>query len=320
MGRLVDGQWQDVWYDTKSSKGKYVRKESQFRDWISADGSTGFQAEADRYHLYISYACPWACRVLIFRQLKKLDKVIGLSIVDPFMAEHGWTFTNNENCIADSVNHADYLHQLYTLADPHYSGRVTVPVLWDKQRKTIVSNESADLIRMLNAEFNALTDVDTNYYPTQLAAEIDKMNTFVYSNVNNGVYKCGFATSQEAYDVAFDNLFSALDELEKRLSKQRYLVGQQITEADWRLFTTLVRFDAVYVGHFKCNRQRIADYDHLQNYLRELYQHSGIANTVNMDHIKRHYYQSHDTINPTQIVPKGPQLSLLDKHDRDQLN
>lgn len=310
MGKLIDGQWQNVWYDTEKTKGKFVRRESQFRHFVTAGGESGFKAEAGRYHLYISYACPWACRTLIFRQLKQLQEIISLSVVDPFMGEHGWLFSENADCIPDFVNHCRYLYEVYTLADPHYTGRVTVPVLWDKEQKTIVSNESAEIIRMLNTEFNAFTDVSTDYYPSALVQAIDAANAKIYSNVNNGVYKCGFATTQRAYEHAFDALFATLDELEALLARQHYLVGDYITEADWRLFTTLVRFDAVYVGHFKCNKKRIVDYPHLQKYLCELYQYPGIAETVNMGHIKQHYYRSHTSINPAGIVPKGPELSF----------
>ncbi|MEE9452223.1 MAG: glutathione S-transferase family protein [Gammaproteobacteria bacterium] len=308
MGKLVDGQWQDVWYDTKQTEGKFVRSESQFRHRVSADGSSGFKAEVGRYHLYIAHACPWACRALIMRCLKQLQDVVSLSIVDPYMADQGWVFSKNPDCIPDVINGCNYLHEIYTLADPNYSGRVTVPVLWDKQQNTIVSNESAEIIRMFNREFNAFTTVEDDYYPASLAPVIDAINEKIYHNINNGVYKCGFATTQQAYEQAFDILFATLDELEELLGQQRYLVGDCMTEADWRLFTTLVRFDAVYVGHFKCNQKRIADYPHLQNYLRELYQYPGIAETVHMDHIKQHYYRSHTSINPTQVVPKGPQL------------
>ena len=318
MGQLVNGKWENTWYETEKSDGKFVRESSQFQDWVRADGSTDFLPEKDRYHLYISLACPWACRTLIFRKLKKLEEVISLSIVDSLMGENGWEFSNNRDCIPDTVNQRQYLHQVYTLADPNYSGRVTVPVLWDKKTKTIVNNESSEIIRMLNREFNALTDVEMDYYPKDLQSEIDAINEKTYDSINNGVYRVGFATTQTAYEEAFDALFHALDELEIHLSKQHYLVDNKITEADWRLFTTLVRFDAVYVGHFKCNLRRIGDYDNIQNYLRELYQYPGISETVNMTHIKSHYYRSHSTINPNGIVPKGPLLSLETPHNRDK--
>ncbi len=326
MGLLVEGQWQDQWYDTTKSGGAYIRNEAQFRNWVTVDGSAGptgeagFSAEAGRYHLYVSLACPWAHRTLIFRKLKRLEEVVSISVVDPHMLEHGWAFNGNFDSTLDEVNGHDYLYQLYLQAKGDYSGRVTVPVLWDRQQQTIVNNESSEIIRMFNSAFNAHTGIKDDYYPEALREEIDQINAFVYENINNGVYRCGFATTQQAYDGAFDRLFNALDEIEQRLGKQRYLVGKQITEADWRLFTTLLRFDAVYVGHFKCNRQRIADYPNLSNYLKELYQLPGIIDTVNMTHIKQHYYYSHDTINPTRVVPKGPMLMLDAAHDRNRFN
>ncbi len=326
MGLLVEGQWQDQWYDTTKSGGAYIRNEAQFRNWVTVDGSAGptgeagFSAEAGRYHLYVSLACPWAHRTLIFRKLKRLEEVVSISVVDPHMLEHGWAFNGNFDSTLDEVNGHDYLYQLYLQAKGDYSGRVTVPVLWDRQQQTIVNNESSEIIRMFNSAFNAHTGIKDDYYPEALREEIDQINAFVYENINNGVYRCGFATTQQAYDGAFDRLFNALDEIEQRLGKQRYLVGKQITEADWRLFTTLLRFDAVYVGHFKCNRQRIADYPNLSNYLKELYQLPGIIDTVNMTHIKQHYYYSHDTINPTRVVPKGPMLMLDGAHDRNRFN
>ncbi len=325
MGLLINGEWHDQWYDTRKTGGAFVRNESQYRHWITADGSTdaggmtGFKAESGRYHLYVSLACPWAHRTLIFHKLKQLETHIGISVVDPHMLDQGWTFTGNFNSSLDEINGHDFLHQLYRQAKPDYSGRVTVPVLWDKQQNTIVSNESSEIIRMFNTAFNALTDVADDFYPGSRQVDIDEINSFVYHNINNGVYRCGFATTQQAYDEAFEQLFSALDTLETRLAQQRYLLGRQITEADWRLFTTLVRFDAVYVGHFKCNHQRISDYENISNYLRELYQVQGIAETVNMEHIKQHYYYSHDTINPSRIVPKGPKLDFSSNHNRDRL-
>lgn len=314
MGLLIDGRWHDQWYDTKSTGGAFVRTDSQFRDWIRADGSTRFAPEAGRYHLFVSLACPWAHRTLILRALKGLEDAIGVSVVDPLMLSEGWVFSEPE-----PVTGATRLHEVYTHAKPDYSGRVTVPVLWDKQTGTIVSNESAEIIRMLNREFTGIAGDDTDYYPADLATEIDEVNALVYDRVNNGVYKAGFATSQDKYEQAFDALFAMLDDLDARLGSTRWLVGNRLTEADWRLFTTLVRFDAVYVGHFKCNLRRIADYPNLSGYLRDLYQVPGVAGTVNFDHIKQHYYASHATINPTGIVPKGPALDLLAPHDRARL-
>jgi putative glutathione S-transferase len=322
MGLLVNGVWQDQWYDTKSTGGRFVRHDSVFRNWVTADGTKGpsgeggFKAEPGRYHLYVSLACPWAHRTLIFRKLKKLEDAISLSIVDPIMGEGGWTFSDFPGAIRDGVNGKNRLYEVYLLAKPDFSGRVTVPVLWDKQRKTIVNNESSEIIRMLNSAFDAFTDAREDYYPEELRGEIDRINKFVYPNINNGVYRTGFATTQHAYEEAFRDLFSALDEIEKTLSEHRYLTGARITEADWRLFTTLIRFDPVYVGHFKCNLRRIADYPNLSNYLRELYQWPGISKTVNLTHIKRHYYMSHPQINPTRIVPLGPEINLDAPHDR----
>ena len=316
MGLLVDGKWTDQWYETESKGGRFVRKESHFRDWIRADGSTAFEPEPGRYHLYVSLACPWAHRTLIYRKLKGLEDAISLSIVDPYMLENGWAFSDAPGAIADSIHDSRHLHEVYTRADATYTGRVTVPVLWDRKNGTIVNNESGEIIRMLGSEFDAIGDPSVEFYPQSLRSEIDEMNAFVYPAINNGVYRCGFATTQVAYDEAFAELFSALDTIEDRLSRQRYLVGDRITEADWRLFTTLVRFDAVYVGHFKCNLRRIADYPHLSGYLRELYQVPGVADTVDFDHIKQHYYGSHDTINPTRIVPNGPALDLDAPHGR----
>ncbi len=320
MGLLVDGKWQDSWYDTKSSGGRFVRQKSAFRSWVTADGSSGFKAESGRYHLYVSLACPWAHRTLILRKLKKLDGAIGVSVVSPLMMENGWEFSDYPNTIPDDVNGARYLYQIYLKAEPDYTGRVTVPVLWDTKRSTIVNNESSKIVRMLNSEFDAWGDPALDFYPEPLRAEIDDINAYVYETVNNGVYKAGFATSQNAYEEAFDTLFLALDKLDERLSSRRYLAGDRLTEADWRLFTTLVRFDPVYVGHFKCNLRRIADYMNLSNYLRELYQVPGIRETVNMDHIKTHYYASHRTVNPTGIVAKGPAFDLDAAHDRDRLS
>jgi len=322
MGRLVDGVWQDVWYDTKTTGGKFERAASRFRDWVTADGTPapgrerGFRAEPGRYHLYVSWACPWAHRTLIFRALKKLEGVISVSVVHHFMGENGWTFLKEDGATGDTLYGFDYLHQIYTKADPTYSGRVTVPVLWDRKEETIVNNESSEIIRMLNSAFDEWGDASLDFYPQPLRAGIDALNDFIYPAINNGVYRAGFATKQDAYEEAFRELFSALDEIEARLSRQRYLAGDRLTEADWRLFTTLVRFDAVYYSHFKCNLRRIADYPNLSNYLRDLYQVPGVAGTVNMAHIKAHYYGSHRTINPTGIVPLGPELDFDAPHDR----
>ena len=313
MGLLVEGTWVDRWYDTKQSGGRFERPETKFRGRI---GSPEFPAEAGRYHLYVAHACPWAHRTIIFRKLKGLEQAISLSHVEPLMLEHGWEFAPG----GDPLYGSRHLHEIYTRARADYSGRVTVPVLWDKQAETIVSNESAEIIRMLNAEFGAIAAASPDFYPEPLRPEIDAVNAMVYDRVNNGVYKAGFATSQAAYEEAFDALFEALDRLDARLGAQRYLVGGQATEADWRLFTTLVRFDAVYFGHFKCNRRRIVDYPNLSGYLRELYQWPGVAETVDFDRIKQHYYGSHRNVNPTGIVPKGPALDLDAPHGRERLS
>ncbi|MGF1606642.1 MAG: glutathione S-transferase family protein [Rhodothalassiaceae bacterium] len=319
MGLLVEGKWQDKWYETDKHGGRFVRPETKFRNRIDEAGA--HPPEAGRYHLYVSYACPWAHRTLIARALKGLDHVMSVSVVHSHMDSEGWRFDPSEDgATEDHVNGFDRLHQVYTAAQSVYTGRVTVPVLWDSQAKTIVNNESAEILRILNADFNGLAaDPELDLYPEALQDEIDKVNERVYHSVNNGVYKAGFATSQEAYEEAFGALFETLDWLDVRLGSQRYLAGDAVTEADWRLFTTLIRFDAVYVGHFKCNRQRIADYDHLSAYLRELYQWPGVKPTVRLDHIKNHYYGSHPSINPTGIVPKGPDLDLDAPHRRDQL-
>ncbi|CAD1787461.1 glutathione S-transferase family protein [Xanthomonas arboricola pv. juglandis] len=322
MGLLVDGKWQDSWYDTDKSGGRFERSQSQFRNWVTRDGSPGphgeggFQAAPGRYHLYVSLACPWAHRTLIFRRLKGLEAMIDVSVVNWLMRDQGWTFDPGPGVIADPVHHAKRLYEVYLNADPRYSGRVTVPVLWDRERNTVVSNESADIIRMFNSAFDAVGAAAGDFYPAPLREQIDEINARVYNTVNNGVYKAGFATTQAAYEEAVLPLFESLDWLDARLGRQRYLCGDQLTEADWRLFTTLVRFDAVYVGHFKCNLRRIADYPQLSGYLRELYQMPGIAETVNFQHIKGHYYQSHDLINPTGIVPLGPVLDLRAPHGR----
>ncbi|KZX84527.1 glutathione-dependent reductase [Oleiphilus sp. HI0009] len=316
MGLLVDGVWRDEWYDTKSSYGEFIRTDAQFRSWISADASTGFQAESGRYHLFVSLACPWAHRTLVFRALKGLEDVISVSIVKPEMLSQGWEFQGGD--LPDGMNGLTYMHQVYTSVQPNYSGRVTVPVLYDKKSRQIVSNESSEIIRMLNTAFNDFASDDVDYYPESKRQIIDELNADVYENINNGVYKTGFATTQAAYEKNFEALFEALGRMEVRLSESRYLAGDTLTEADWRLFTTLVRFDAVYVGHFKCNLKRIEDYPNLSNYLRELYQIMGIAETVDFEHIKTHYYYSHDMINPTRIVPMGPDLALERAHDRDR--
>ena len=322
MGLLVKGQWVDQWYDTDSNNGMFARSESQFRNWITADGGAGptgdggFKAEAGRYHLYVSLACPWAHRTLIFRKLKGLESMISVSVVNPVMLEHGWSFDPGEGVVADPAYQVHYMHQIYTADDPEYTGRVTIPVLWDKHQNRIVNNESSEIIRMLNSAFDGVGATPGDYYPQALRAEIDRLNNRIYDNVNNGVYKAGFATTQAAYEQAVFPLFEVLDELNQRLSKRRYLLGDQITEADWRLFTTLIRFDAVYHGHFKCNVKRIEDYAHLAGYLRELYQWPGVAETVSLKHIKEHYYRSHSTINPTGVVPVGPALNFNLPHGR----
>lgn len=326
MGLLVDGEWRDQWYDTKATGGRFKRDTSRFRNWITEDGragpsgESGFQAEAGRYHLYVSYACPWAHRTLIFRKLKGLEDMIPLSVVHWYMAGNGWTFADGDGVVADPIHDADYMYQVYQAADPGYTGRVTVPVLWDRHKNTIVSNESADIIRMFNSAFDGIGATEGDYCPEDLREEIDAINARVYTTVNNGVYKAGFATTQEAYEEAVEPLFDSLDWLDDRLATQRYLLGDRITEADWRLFTTLLRFDPVYVGHFKCNLRRIVDYPNLWPYVRDLYQVPGIAETVHMDHIKSHYYGSHDTINPTRIVPVGPDIDFSVPHDRDALS
>ena len=316
MGYLHKGIWHTGWYDTAKTGGDFVRETSRFRAQVTADGAGGFRAEPGRYHLYVSAACPWAHRTLIFRTLKRLENVIDVTVVDPIMGDDGWHFAD---AAPDPVHGARFLREIYLLADPRYSGRVTVPVLWDKQQRTIVSNESADILRMFNRAFDAFTDIGTDYYPVELQAAIDDTNRYVYETINNGVYRCGFATTQASYDRAFEQLFAALDDIDQRLAHQRYIVGDRLTEADWRLFTTLVRFDAVYYGHFKCNRQRLIDYPHLWPYVRELYQVPGVAATVNFDHIKRHYYMSHRHINPTGIVPRGPAVDFSLPHDRHRL-
>lgn len=321
MGLLIEGRWHDQWYDTKKTKGEFVRSESQFRNWITADGSpgpsgsSGFKAADGRYHLYVSMACPWAHRTLIFRQLKGLQDLIGITKVKPLMLENGWELREDSD-LTSPVKELSYLYQLYLCAKPDYSGRVTVPVLWDCEQQTIVSNESSEIIRMFNSAFSELVPETQDYYPESDRAEIDRLNQMIYPGVNNAVYRAGFATTPEAYETAYDELFSTLDFLEEQLGERRYLVGDHITEADWRLFTTLIRFDAVYVGHFKTNRQRIEDYPNLSGYVRDLYQQPGVAETVDFDEIKTHYYGSHKQINPTGIVPKGPLLDYTRPHHR----
>lgn len=313
MGLLINGKWHTGWRLAHSSNGEFIRPDSQFRHQIGPNiNSDEFRTEASRYHLFVSLACPWAHRTLIFRKLKKLEAVIGVTYVKPEMLDNGWEISNTS-----PVGNIRYLHELYTRDKPDYSGRVTVPVLWDKKTHRIVNNESSEIIRILNSAFNELTDVKVDYCPAELQQEIDTINQFVYDNINNGVYKTGFATTQEAYEEAFCKLFSALDTIEQRLNQQRYLVGQQITEADWRLFTTLIRFDSVYYAHFKANQQQIEDYPNLSNYVRDLYQQPGVAETVNFDHIKTHYYYSQENINPTRIVPLGPDIDYYTAHNRD---
>ena len=316
MGLLVEGKWQDKWYDTKSTGGRFVRKDSQFRNWITPDGSpgpsgeAGFKAEPNRYHLYVSLACPWACRALIMRNIKGLEEMISVSVVNPLMLENGWTFEEDEGVIADPVLNADFLHQIYTYVEPNYSGRVTVPVLFDLKQNKIVNNESSEILRMLNSAFDGIGAKPGDYSPVDLMNEIDAINEKVYHNINNGVYKAGFSTDQEVYEEEVEKVFAALDEVEEILARQPYLVGDKITEADWRLFTTLIRFDPVYYNHFKCNYRHVYEYPNIWRYTKELYNHPGVAETVDFRHIKEHYYRSHQTINPTGVVPKGPVLDL----------
>ncbi|WP_296935047.1 glutathione S-transferase family protein [uncultured Marinobacter sp.] len=327
MGLLIDGKWHDKWYDTDKTGGKFEREAARFRNWVTADGSPGpdgeggFKAESGRYHLYVSMACPWAHRTLIFRKLKGLEKHISVSVVHPDMVENGWEFRPDSEQHRDHLHGFRFMHEVYTKAAPEYTGRVTVPTLWDTKKETIASNESAEIIRMFNSAFNGLEGVrtDQDFYPEALQGEIDEVNARIYDTVNNGVYKSGFATAQDKYEEAYSALFDSLDWLEERLSSQRYLVGGQLTEADWRLFTTLIRFDAVYYSHFKCNRQRISDFPALSAYVRDLYQMPGVAETVDIDQIKRHYYVSQRTINPTQIVPVGPELDFDSPHGREKL-
>lgn len=326
MGLLVEGKWKNEWYDTKSNGGHFERKAPSFRNWVTKDGSAGpsgmggFKAEPNRYHLYVSLACPWAHRTIIYRKLKGLEGMISMSVVNAFMGDEGWTFAPGEGVVADPILNATNVHEIYTAAQANYTGRVTVPILWDKETHTIVSNESPEIIRMFNSAFDDVGAIPGDFSPPELSAEIDELNEFIYPTINNGVYRAGFATTQEAYDEAVVEVFNALDVLETRLEGRRYLTGNTITEADWRLFTTLVRFDAVYVGHFKCNLRRIADYPNMWGYLRDLYQIPGIEETVAMDYIKAHYYASHESINPTRIVPIGPDIDFNAPHGREQLS
>ena len=324
MGLLIEGRWHDQWYDT-AADGRFKRENAQRRHWVTADGSPdpsgegNFKAEAGRYHLYVALACPWAHRTLILRQLKGLDRLIDVSVVSWLMGEHGWTFDPDHGSTGDTLDGFEYLHQRYSADDAQYSGRVTVPLLWDKQLKRIVNNESAEIIRMFNSAFDDLTGNNLDFYPPALRGEIDALNQRIYPAINNGVYRAGFATTQAAYEEAFSELFAELDALETRLGERRYLTGEYLTEADWRLFTSLIRFDAVYYGHFKCNLRRIEDYPQLSNWLRELYQWPGVAQTVNLQQIKQHYYGSHRNLNPSGIVPSGPALDFGRPHDRARL-
>jgi len=323
MGLLVDGKWVDQWYDTKASGGKFVRQDAGFRNWITADGSagptgvSGYKAESGRYHLYVSLACPWAHRTLIFRTLKDLTDHITVDVVHPDMLDKGWTFEKRGPAQGDSLFGSSFAHEIYTRAQPDVTTRVTVPILWDKHTNTIVSNESSEIIRMFNSAFDGITGNGLDFWPEEMRDDIEEVNKRVYSDINNGVYKSGFATTQQAYDNAVTTLFDGLDWVEDRLSKNRYLMGDTLTEADWRLFTTLARFDAVYVLHFKCNRRRIVDYTNVWAYARELYQFDKVAETTNMDHIVRHYHYSHDTINPNRIIPINPVLDWTEPHGRD---
>ena len=326
MGLLIDGKWEDQWYDTKSTGGAFKRSEAQFRNWVTSDGSAGpsgdagFKAESGRYHLYVSHACPWANRTMIFRALKGLEEHISVSVVHPDMLGEGWTFASDfEGATGDTLFGTDFARDIYIKAQPDVTTRVTVPILWDKKRATIVSNESSEIIRMFNSAFNEVTGDQQDFYPEALRSQIDEINKRVYDEINNGVYKSGFATTQKAYDSAVHTLFEALDWVEDILSKSRYLTGNQVTEADWRLLTTLVRFDPVYHLHFKCNRKRIIDYPNIWAYTRELYQWPGVAGTIDFDHIVRHYHYSHDTINPYRILPINPEIDWQAPHGREAL-
>jgi putative glutathione S-transferase len=323
MGQLVDGKWVDQWYDTKSTNGKFKREQASFRNWITPDGSPGqsgngdFKAETGRYHLYVSLACPWAHRTLIFREIKNLTDHVTVDTVHPDMLNNGWTFEHDGPAQGDSLFQSDFAHQIYTRAIPDVSTRVTVPILWDKQTNTIVSNESSEIIRMFNSAFDGITGNSDDYWPEHMRKDIETVNARIYSDINNGVYKSGFATTQDAYDSAVHTLFKSLDWVEARLSKNRYLLGDTLTEADWRLFTTLVRFDCVYVQHFKCNRNRIIDFPNIWAYARELFQFTGVASTTHFDHIVRHYHYSHETINPNRIIPINPRNDWSHPHGRD---
>lgn len=322
MGLLFKGEWRDEWYNTEETNGEFVREAAKLRNWITETGDAGpsgkpgFKAETDRYHLYVSLACPWAHRTLIFRKIKQLNDLISVSIVSPDMLSKGWTFDEQANSSGDHLYQSQNLSDIYLRNDADYSGRVTVPILWDKQTHSIVSNESSEIIRMFNTTFNRLTGNMDDYYPEHLRQHIDTINDRIYEDINNGVYRCGFATSQSAYENAYERLFRALDWVEEILAKQAFIAGDVITEADWRLFTTLIRFDSVYFGHFKCNKRMLEDYDNISNYIRQLYQWPGVAETVNMEHIKRHYYYSHTMINPTQVVPAGPEINYRSSHNR----
>ncbi|MFE4108057.1 glutathione S-transferase family protein [Almyronema epifaneia] len=317
LGMLIEGQWQKK-RDQEDKDGRFLRPSTTFRDWITADGASGYPAVAGRYHLYVSYACPWAHRTLLMRSLKGLESAISLSVVDPYMGEEGWAFSNRPECLPDNVNHTHYLRDVYLKAEPKFTGRVTVPVLWDKQTSRIVNNESREIIRMLDTAFGQIAAHDTNFYPEDLQRQVDETIDQIYEPINNGVYRAGFATQQSAYESAFSELFEALNHWEAVLSQQRYLCGDRLTEADFCLFTTLLRFDAVYYSHFKCNLQRIVDYANLWNYLKDLYQHPGVKETCNLSHIKEHYYRSHPNVNPTGIVPVGPMIDFEAPHDRDR--
>lgn len=325
MNTSLPKNWKFDWYDTYSTGGRFVREDSLFRNWITPDGSPGpsgtggFEAETDRYHLYVSLACPWAHRTMIYRKLKGLEEMISISIVNAFMGDKGWTFDPGRGVIPDNINNVHYLYEIYQLAAPGYSKRGTVPILWDKKKNTIVSNESSEIIRMFNHAFNHLGANEVDFFPEALRDEINKLNDLIYPNINNGVYRAGFATTQDAYEEAFWDVFNSLDILESRLEKQRYLTGNSITEADWRLFPTLVRFDPIYFGHFKCNLKRLVDYPNLWGYTRDLYQQPGISDTIDMDYNKAHYYGSHKTINPTGIIPAGPEIDFTLPHNREQL-
>jgi putative glutathione S-transferase len=324
MGMLISGKWVED-EATQSKQGKFVRPDSIFRNWVTSDGSAGpsgidgFKAQPNRYHLYVSHNCPWAYRTMVLRKLKGLEEFISVAISASSVKDEGWTYIKEPGCVPDAVNNITYLHEVYTKAEPQYTGRVTVPTLWDKERETIVSNESSEIIRMFNSAFNEIGAAGQNYYPDELRNEIDNINKVIYENVNNGVYRCGFASTQEAYEEAFDKLFNTLDKLETRLNLQRYLVGGTLTEADWRLFSTLLRFDIVYYGLFKCNKRHIYEYPNLWNFTLELYQCPGVAEVTDLDHIKRGYYANMQRLDVKGFVPKGPNLEFTDQHDRDRL-